>query len=141
MITIRYGNSSYHDFKKLTNKCKESKNSHQKNHKKHRMTQKNVWVGEVNCLGRRSKLYLDGIDDRSSPQPECQKKSRKIDFTSFFMHKNFVKSNFKAKLQSLCSKNLQNMSQKIRYSAFSRKFAQMRPLLQDSTQNLIFIRV
>ena len=73
--------------------------------------------------------------------PEYRKKSRKIDFTSFFMHKNFVKSNFKAKLQSLCSKNLQNMSKKIRYSAFSREFAQMRPLLQDSTQNLMFIRV
>ena len=87
------------------------------------------------------KTYLNLPVEVLHSGPEYQKKSRKIDFTSFFMHKNFVKSNFKAKLQSLCSKNLQNMSQKIRYSAFSREFAQMRPLLQDSTQNLIFIRV
>ena len=74
-------------------------------------------------------------------EPGYQKKSRKINFTSFFMHKKFVKPIFKAKIQFLCSKYEPDLTPKLTCSVFSRKNAQTRLLLLDSAQNLATIGI
>ena len=73
--------------------------------------------------------------------PECQKKSRKFGFTSFFMHKKFVKSIFTAKIQFLCSKIKSNLHHLTYYYVISRKNAQTGPISLASTQNLATIDI
>ena len=57
------------------------------------------------------------------------------------MHKKFVKSIFKAKIQFLCSKIKSNLHHLTYYYVISRKNAQTGPISLDSTQNLATIDI